>query len=133
MSPAIFNNPQIVAKGWYVACPSCRIGKKQIQSFDICGQRIALFRGEDNRVRALEAYCPHMGTDLASGMLSAIRPAAFFTIGLSMNLANAKIFRARLTFQQGPSYSPMPLRKSTDLFGSALKQHRPKVSLILMS
>lgn len=78
MSPAIFNNPQIVAKGWYVACPSCRIGKKQIQSFDICGQRIALFRGEDNRVRALEAYCPHMGTDLGIGDVVGNQARCFF-------------------------------------------------------
>ena len=78
MSPTIFNNPQIVAKGWYVVCPSHTIGKKQIQSFDICGQRIAVFRGEDGQVRALEAYCPHMGTDLGIGDVVDNQARCFF-------------------------------------------------------
>lgn len=63
----IFNNWDIVAKGWYLACPSQEIAKKQVKSVELCGQRITIFRGEDGEVRALDAYCPHLGTDLGIG------------------------------------------------------------------
>ncbi|MEL6937932.1 MAG: aromatic ring-hydroxylating dioxygenase subunit alpha [Cyanobacteria bacterium J06598_1] len=78
MSSPIFNNPQIVAKGWYIVCPSDRIPKKRIQSFDLCGQRIAIFRGEDGQLRALDAYCPHMGTDLGIGDVVGNQARCFF-------------------------------------------------------
>ncbi|MEM1240864.1 MAG: Rieske 2Fe-2S domain-containing protein, partial [Cyanobacteria bacterium P01_H01_bin.26] len=64
---AIFNNWDIVAKGWYLAATSKEIPIETVKSFDICGQRIALFRGSDGQVRALDAHCPHMGTDLGIG------------------------------------------------------------------
>ena len=67
MSAQIFNNPEIVAKGWYIVCPSHSLSVESVQSFDLCGQRIAVFRGKDGQVRALDAYCPHMGTDLGIG------------------------------------------------------------------
>lgn len=78
MSSPIFNNSNIVAKGWYVVCSSRQIAKKKIQSFDICGQRIAVFRGEDGQVRSLEAYCPHMGTDLGIGDVVGNQARCFF-------------------------------------------------------
>ncbi|BAY21211.1 Rieske [2Fe-2S] domain-containing protein [Calothrix sp. NIES-2100] len=63
----IFNNWNIVAKGWYIACPSNALSQRQAKSVEICGQKIAIFRGEDGQVRALDAYCPHLGTDLGIG------------------------------------------------------------------
>lgn len=63
----IFNNWNVVAKGWYIACASREILKGKAKSLEVCGQRIVLFRGEDGRVRALDAYCPHLGTDLGIG------------------------------------------------------------------
>ncbi|MEL7140800.1 MAG: aromatic ring-hydroxylating dioxygenase subunit alpha [Cyanobacteria bacterium J06573_11] len=78
MSSTVFNNPNVVAEGWYVVCPSRQIPRKKIQSFDLCGQRVAIFRGEDNRVRALEAYCPHMGTDLGIGDVVGNQARCFF-------------------------------------------------------
>ncbi len=63
----IFNNWNVIAKGWYIACPSRELPDKTAKSLDICGQRIVIFRGEDGKVRALEAYCPHLGTDLGIG------------------------------------------------------------------
>jgi len=67
MPDNIFNNPAIVAKGWYLVCPSRTLASGSVQSFDLCDRRIAIFRGQDRRVRALDAYCPHMGTDLGIG------------------------------------------------------------------
>ncbi|AVH71622.1 aromatic ring-hydroxylating oxygenase subunit alpha [Nostoc sp. 'Lobaria pulmonaria (5183) cyanobiont'] len=63
----IFNNWNVIAKGWYIACPSHEIPKKTAKSVEVCGQKIAIFRGEDEQVRALDAYCPHLGTDLGIG------------------------------------------------------------------
>ncbi|MFN6571658.1 aromatic ring-hydroxylating dioxygenase subunit alpha [Dendronalium sp. ChiSLP03b] len=65
----IFNNWNVVAKGWYIACPSSALPKRKAKSVEICGQKIAIFRGEDDQVRALDAYCPHLGTDLGIGQV----------------------------------------------------------------
>lgn len=63
----IFNNWKIIAKGWYIACPSREVAIGQVRSLDLCGQRLTLFRGEDGQIRALRAHCPHLGTDLGLG------------------------------------------------------------------
>lgn len=65
----IFNNWNIISKGWYIACSSQELTKKQAKSIEICGQKIVIFRGEDGKVRALDAYCPHLGTDLGIGQV----------------------------------------------------------------
>ena len=78
MSVTIFNNSEIVAKGWYIVCPSDTLKPKSIQSFDLCGQRIAVFRGEDGEVRSLDAYCSHMGTDLGIGDVVGNQARCFF-------------------------------------------------------
>ncbi|AUS99838.1 Rieske (2Fe-2S) protein [Nostoc sp. CENA543] len=63
----IFNNWNIVAKGWYITCPSRELPPTTAKSLEICGQKIVIFRGVDGQVRALDAYCPHLGTDLGIG------------------------------------------------------------------
>lgn len=63
----IFNNWNVVAKGWYIACSSRALPKIKAKSVEMCGQKITIFRGEDGQVRALDAYCPHLGTNLAIG------------------------------------------------------------------
>jgi phenylpropionate dioxygenase-like ring-hydroxylating dioxygenase large terminal subunit len=65
----IFNNWNVVAKGWYIACPSRALPKGKAKSVEVCGQKIAIFRGEDGQVRAMDAYCPHLGTDLGIGQV----------------------------------------------------------------
>ncbi|WP_254567627.1 Rieske (2Fe-2S) protein [Oscillatoria sp. HE19RPO] len=63
----IFNNWDVVAKGWYIACPSEELPRNKPKSLEVCGQQIVLFRGKDGKVFALDAYCPHLGTDLGIG------------------------------------------------------------------
>ncbi|MBD2652724.1 aromatic ring-hydroxylating dioxygenase subunit alpha [Synechocystis sp. FACHB-383] len=65
----IFNNWQIIAKGWYIVCPSQTLRHGQAKSITLCGQKIVVFRGQDGKVRALHAYCPHLGTDLGLGQV----------------------------------------------------------------
>lgn len=74
----IFNNWNIVANGWYVVCRSQEIPVQKAQSFSLCGRRIVLFRGMDGKVRALDAYCPHMGTDLGIGSVEGNQIRCFF-------------------------------------------------------
>ncbi|MDJ0737796.1 MAG: aromatic ring-hydroxylating dioxygenase subunit alpha [Nostocaceae cyanobacterium] len=74
----IFNNWNIVTKGWYIACPIHDIPKNKAKSLTICGQRIVIFRGKDNQIRALDAYCPHLGTDLGIGRVDGNLIRCFF-------------------------------------------------------
>lgn len=74
----IFNNFDVVAKGWYVAFPCKEISRGQAKSLTLCGQRIVIFRGEDGQVRALDAYCPHLGTDLGIGKVDGNLIRCFF-------------------------------------------------------
>ncbi|OLP17093.1 Rieske (2Fe-2S) protein [Leptolyngbya sp. 'hensonii'] len=74
----IFNNWDVVAQGWYIACASRSLPREQARSVELCGQRLVVFRGVDGRVRALDAYCPHMGTDLGIGRVEGNQIRCFF-------------------------------------------------------
>lgn len=74
----IFNNWNVVAKGWYIACPSRDLSPGQVKSLELCGQKIVVFRGQDGKVRALDAYCPHLGTDLGIGKVDRNLIRCFF-------------------------------------------------------
>jgi phenylpropionate dioxygenase-like ring-hydroxylating dioxygenase large terminal subunit len=63
----VFNNDQIVTLGWYPVCISKEIKNKKAKSFKIFKQRIVVYRDEDGEVRALDAFCPHLGADLGNG------------------------------------------------------------------
>src|SRR5437773_2589997 len=63
----LFNNPEALGEGWYPVCSSGELGRDRPRSFKILRQRLAVFRGPDGAVRALDAFCPHMGADLANG------------------------------------------------------------------
>lgn len=55
------------ARGWHMVGQSGEFERGQARSFDYFGTKIAVYRGEDEQVHALDAYCPHMGADLADG------------------------------------------------------------------
>ena len=74
----IFNNFDIITKGWYIACPSKDIPLSKAKSITLCGQKIVIFRGQDNKIRALNAYCPHLGTDLGIGKVEGNLIRCFF-------------------------------------------------------
>jgi len=63
----VFNNWEVVAEAWYIALESKDLVKGQARSINICDHQVTFFRGEDGNVRAVDAYCPHMGTDLGIG------------------------------------------------------------------
>ena len=63
----VFNNPDVITVGWFPACPSSELARGAARSLVIFKQRVVLFRGQDREVRALDAFCPHMGADLGNG------------------------------------------------------------------
>lgn len=74
----IFNNWSVLAKGWYVVCPSADLKPGDVRSFEVCGHRVAIFRGLDGRAKALDSFCPHMGTDLGIGKVVGNHVRCFF-------------------------------------------------------
>jgi len=54
---------------WYVACTPNEIDEKPLGR-KICGERIAFYRGEENRVAAVEDFCPHRGAQFSLGYVS---------------------------------------------------------------
>ncbi len=55
------------ARGWHCLglAKTYRDGKPH--GIDIFGTKIVVFEGEDGRLNALNAWCPHMGADLSQG------------------------------------------------------------------
>jgi len=54
---------------WYVAATPNEIDEKPLGR-TICGENIAFYRGEENRVAAVENFCPHRGAQLSLGFVS---------------------------------------------------------------
>ncbi len=54
---------------WYVAATPNEIDEKPLGR-TICGENIAFYRGEENRVAAVENFCPHRGAPLSLGYVS---------------------------------------------------------------
>lgn len=74
----VFDNWDVIADGWYVACASRDLPRGAVKAAVIGGQRVIVYRGEDGQTRCLDAYCPHMGTDLAIGKVVGQTIQCFF-------------------------------------------------------
>ncbi len=60
-----FNNWDVVPKGWYAAYKSKDLKTKKPITKKICGHQVVLFRTESGEAKCLDAFCPHMGMNLA--------------------------------------------------------------------
>jgi phenylpropionate dioxygenase-like ring-hydroxylating dioxygenase large terminal subunit len=58
-----------VPEGWYWLVRSGEIKRGKAHPAKFLNTEIVLFRGEDNVVRAFDAYCPHMGAHLCDGFV----------------------------------------------------------------
>jgi 3-ketosteroid 9alpha-monooxygenase subunit A len=54
-------------RGWFVVAFSEEIPPLGVKALEYFGERLVAFRGEDGQVRVLDAFCAHMGANLAAG------------------------------------------------------------------
>jgi 3-ketosteroid 9alpha-monooxygenase subunit A len=59
--------PDRYARGWHCLGLAQDYKDGKPHTLRIFGTKLVLFMGEDGKVRALDAYCPHMGADLGIG------------------------------------------------------------------
>lgn len=74
----IFNQSERFVEGWYWAIPSRNIKVGQVKSVNLLGRELAIYRGEDGKAVAVDAYCPHMGAHLAEGKVEGNGVRCFF-------------------------------------------------------
>ncbi len=76
--PRLFNHPEAVAEGWYWLCRSKDIRRGKARALRLLGRDLAVYRGADGKVAALDAYCAHMGAHLAEGRVEGNELRCFF-------------------------------------------------------
>ena len=59
--------PARFARGWHCLGLAQEYQDGKPHSIDIFGTRLVIFQGEDKAMHVLNAWCPHMGADLALG------------------------------------------------------------------
>ena len=64
---SVFNRTDKVIEGWYWVLKSNEIKRGQAKAVRLMGRELAVYRGSNNEVAILDAYCPHMGAHLAEG------------------------------------------------------------------
>lgn len=64
---SVFGNWDAVPLGWYALCFSKEVKKDQIKTYKIMGQQVVVWRDKNNELFATDAFCPHMGLNLAQG------------------------------------------------------------------
>jgi len=74
----IFNQKYSIVESWYWALKSSELKTRQVKHLTFLGEELALYRGEDGVVRAVAAYCPHMGAHLAEGKVEGNGIRCFF-------------------------------------------------------
>ncbi len=74
----VFNNNTAIIEGWYWALQSKELKKGKVIHAEIMGKKLAIYRGQDGKVRALDAFCPHMGAHLAEGNVEGNQLRCFF-------------------------------------------------------
>jgi phenylpropionate dioxygenase-like ring-hydroxylating dioxygenase large terminal subunit len=74
----VFNNPSVVANGWYFVIASKDLKAGQIFSFKVGHQSLVVFRTKSGAAAVLDAYCPHMGTHFSKGKVVGENIQCFF-------------------------------------------------------
>ena len=73
-----FNNPDRVIEGWYWAFRSKDLKKGAVKPLNLMGRELAVYRGENGKVTAMDAHCLHMGAHLAEGKVEGNDLRCFF-------------------------------------------------------
>ncbi|XP_070408666.1 cholesterol 7-desaturase nvd [Nothobranchius furzeri] len=59
--------PPVYPNGWYRVLHSPMLHRGEVKSVSFLGEQLAVFRGQDGKAYVLDAYCPHLGANLAVG------------------------------------------------------------------
>ncbi|XP_061658012.1 cholesterol 7-desaturase nvd [Syngnathoides biaculeatus] len=59
--------PPVYPNGWYRVLDSHMLERGEVRDVTMVGGKLAVFRGEDDKAYVLDAYCPHLGANLAVG------------------------------------------------------------------
>ncbi|XP_028317975.1 cholesterol 7-desaturase [Gouania willdenowi] len=59
--------PPVYPNGWFRLLDSHMLHTGRVRSVSALGEQLAVFRGHDGSVYALDAYCPHLGANVAVG------------------------------------------------------------------
>ncbi|MGB7934712.1 MAG: aromatic ring-hydroxylating dioxygenase subunit alpha [Gammaproteobacteria bacterium] len=78
MSAQLFNHPTAVVTGWYWLCRATQLRRGRVMALHLLGRELAVYRGADGKVVALDAYCAHMGAHLAEGRVEGNALRCFF-------------------------------------------------------
>jgi nitrite reductase/ring-hydroxylating ferredoxin subunit len=74
----VFNDASQLVEGWYWALRSSELRRGRTRAVSLAGRELALYRGQDGAVRALDAHCAHMGAHLATGRVEGDTLRCFF-------------------------------------------------------
>jgi len=66
------------SEGWYFLMPSRSVKKGKLVGTELFGIEIVIFRTESGFIRALDAFCPHMGAHLKEGRVEKESIRCFF-------------------------------------------------------
>uniref|UniRef100_UPI0037E9C0E0 cholesterol 7-desaturase nvd n=1 Tax=Semicossyphus pulcher TaxID=241346 RepID=UPI0037E9C0E0 len=59
--------PPVYPNGWYRVLDSRMLERGEVKNVSVVGEQVAVFRGQDGKAYVLDAYCPHLGANLAVG------------------------------------------------------------------
>src|SRR5678815_4998744 len=62
--------PERYARGWHCLGLAQEYKDGKAHGINIFGTRLVIFQGEDKQLHIMDAWCPHMGADLALGKVS---------------------------------------------------------------
>jgi phenylpropionate dioxygenase-like ring-hydroxylating dioxygenase large terminal subunit len=74
----VFGNFDQIVEGWYWVLPGHKLKRGAIKSVTLMGKDLVVYRGDDNKARIMDAYCPHMGAHLAEGKVDGTGVRCFF-------------------------------------------------------
>lgn len=74
----VFNNWDVIPRGWYYLFQSREIKKGQVKTVHVGHQKLVVFRTQTGKVHTLDSFCPHMGADLSIGRVKGEHLQCFF-------------------------------------------------------
>lgn len=64
-----FNNKSFVPEGWFWLLESREVPAGQAKPAQILEKKFVVYRGSDQKIRVMDAHCPHMGAHLCDGFV----------------------------------------------------------------